>query len=490
MSVIEPPIPVEQVTAWEHRVDIVVAGLGVAGVCAALEAHRAGAEVLALERASGGGGASATSEGIFYLGGGTALQRDLGYDDDPDNMYRFMRSVTSTPEDDKLRMFCDASTGHFDWLEQQGVPFERRAFTGKAVAVNTGEGLLSTGNEKVWPFREDATPVMRGHQARATKEIKGGASAMKALLATFAAEQVPVRYDVNVVALVVDGGQVCGVKVRELGKEWFVEARAGVVLAMGSFNLNRDLTSKNLGPVAEFGKPLGVETNDGAGLLLGQSVGGATQGMDGAIATASIYPPADNIKGIVVNKLGERFVAEDSYHGRLAWHIERQPDHTAYLIVDEEIFGYPEKGSHKLVDAWDTAEEMEKGLDVPEGSLRATLDEYNRDVNEGEDRRFHKYKDWLKPLLGPYAAFNLSFWSSDYHYIALGGLRTDANARVLGSDGEPIAGLYAAGACAAHFPMTGAEYASGMSLGPGSFFGRQAGRHAAAHAAKGPAPMS
>ena len=35
------------------------------------------------------------------------------------------------------------------------------------------------------------------------------------------------------------------------------------------------------------------------------------------------------------------------------------------------------------------------------------------------------------------------------------------------------------GLSATHLPMNGAEYASGLSLGPGSFFGRRAGRHAA-----------
>ncbi len=57
-----------------------------------------------------------------------------------------------------------------------------------------------------------------------------------------------------------------------------------------------------------------------------------------------------------------------------------------------------------------------------------------------------------------------------------GGLKTDAEARVLDGSGDPIAGLYAAGACATHIPKSGKTYASGMSLGPGSYFGRVAGR--------------
>jgi succinate dehydrogenase/fumarate reductase flavoprotein subunit len=63
-----------------------VIGQGVAGCCAALEAHRAGSDVLIVERASGGGGASAVSSGIYYLGGGTAVQEALGHEDSPDEM--------------------------------------------------------------------------------------------------------------------------------------------------------------------------------------------------------------------------------------------------------------------------------------------------------------------------------------------------------------------------------------------------------------------
>ncbi len=480
MGIIESPVAADTVSTWEHTADVVVVGLGMAGVCAALEAHRAGAKVLVIERASGGGGASATSEGILYLGGGTTLQRDLGFEDSPDNMYAFMRASTSGSDDHKLRLFCDDSPAHFDWLEQQGVPFERKAFTGKAVALRTGEGLLMTGNEKAFPFRDQATPVPRGHQTRASMAESGGAAAMKSLLATYGGEHIETFYDTAVVALVTDGdGGVRGVKVRSFGEERFVQARRGVIITAGSFNLSKELTQENIPVVAEYGRPLGLDTNDGSGVMLGESVGVSTEGMDGVIATASIYPPAQLIKGIIVNALGQRFVAEDVYHGRLAWNIERQPDQRAYLIVDEEIFAYPERG-HPLVDGWDTVEEMEAGLNMPAGALVATVEAYNRSAATGEDDEFHKYHDWVRPLgPGPYAAFDLSFDKRLYSYITLGGLATDENGQALDVAGRPVRGLYAAGASAAHFPQSGAEYASGMSLGPGSYFGRRAGRHAA-----------
>lgn len=484
MPVIEGPVTSADVTAWAQTADVVIIGLGIAGACAALEAARAGADVLVLERAGAGGGASAWSQGQFYLGGGTDVQTACGYEDSPENMYAFLRAVTTTDEEDKLRVFCDSSREHFAWLEAQGVPFARIAYKHKAVYTRTGEGLLTTGNEKVWPFREKAAPTPRGHQVSGDGDISGGSVAMTALLGTVEREGIPVIYEANVIALVQDdSGRVTGVKMRKDGVDSFIAARNGVILAAGSFNLNADVTTENMPLFAQYGKPLGESTNDGAGLLLGRTVGVDERGMQGLVATASIYPPEDLIKGIVVNAEGRRFMPEDAYHGRMAHTIARQPEAKAFLILDEEIFGYPKHGSHTFIDAFETVEEMESALGVPDGSLRATLDRYNADVAAGADAEFHKHEDWLKVLEPPYAVFEISIPRSDYHWMSLGGLVTDADGRALRPDGSVVPGLYAAGACTNHLAQDGDEYASGMSLAGGSLFGRRAGMHAAASAA-------
>lgn len=468
---------------WDRTVDVIVVGKGIAGTCAALEAKRAGAEVLVLERASGGGGASALSEGIFYLGGGTEVQQACGYEDTPQNMYDFLRASTSHPDDSVVRTFAEGALEHFNWLEQQGVPFTRTGFSGKAVSLRTADCLLTTGNEKIWPYKDMAMPVPRGHQAR-SDEVNGGLSAMRALLARADAEGIETLYDAAVTGLETDEtGRVVGVRVRIDGAEQRIGARRGVVVATGSFTNNAELVKKWLPLLSETSAPLGVPSNDGAGLGIVEAVKGRLAAMDGVIATASIYPPERLVQGIVVNAKGERFVAEDAYHGRMAGFIMEQPGQKAYLILDSEIFAYPEAESakHALIDGYETVREMEAGLGLPEGALERTMDEYNRDVANGEDTRFHKQPPWLKPLdKAPFAAFDISFDNSIYHYITLGGIDTDRRARVLDAAGKPIAGLYAAGACAAHIPRTGKEYASGLSLGPGSFFGRTAGREAAA----------
>jgi succinate dehydrogenase/fumarate reductase flavoprotein subunit len=475
----------EEVAAWDATVDVIVAGYGVAGACAALEAHAAGAAVLIIERASGGGGASAMSSGIFYLGGGTAVQTACGYADDAETMYRFLLASCGGPDAALVHSFCTNSRAHFDWLEAQGVPFERTCFKGKAVFLNTTECLFYTGNEKLWPWKEIASPAPRGHKVAGTGE-NAGAVGMHALIASCERNDIPAMYDSRIDALVRNArGRVTGARVKRAEGTMHVRARGGVVLATGSFNLNADMVAKHLPQLSPTSEPLGISNNDGTGITLGVAAGAATSAMDGVIATASFYPPAQLIRGILVNKRGERFVAEDSYHGRTAGFIMEQPDQAAWLIVDSEIFAYPEIAMHRhrLVDGWETVPEMEAGLGLPEGALQRTLREYNRHAADGRDPFLHKDAEWLKPLdAGPYAAFDVSFDKSIYLFIALGGLRTNADAEVVSQRGAPIPGLYAAGACAAHIPRTGKTYASGLSLGPGSWFGRVAGRNAAAHA--------
>ena len=482
MSQSVEPVPVSTISTWHHAADVVIVGYGIAGACAALEARRAGADVLVIERASGGGGASAISCGIFYLGGGTPVQTACGYHDTADNMYRYLEATIKPHNTDALRAFCDGSVEHFHWLEAQGVPFERSAYEGKAMFLMSTECLMSTGNESVWPFRDLAQPVPRGHAVAEWGESAGSA-AMKALIKQCDEAGVRVLYDGRATALINDdSGMVAGVRLRQAGITLDVQARRAVVLAAGGFSFNRDMVATHIPDISSTAEPFGIPYNDGAGIMLGRSVGGAVEAMDGVVGTASFYPPADLIKGILVNVDGERFVAEDSYHGRTAAHIMQQPGQLAYLIVDSDIFAHPELEfpHHSLVDGWETIAEMETGLAVPTGALQRTLDEYNREASRGADPRFHKHPAWLKPLTAaPYAAFDVSFSRSTYLYLTLGGLCTNADGEVLDANGDPLGGLYAVGGTAAHLPSSGMSYASGLSLATGSFFGRRAGQHAA-----------
>ena len=151
-TVIPSTVPVSSVPAGAPSYDVVVVGFGIAGGCAALEAARAGARVLLLEKSAVHGGTSSMSGGHFYLGGGTAVQRATGHDDSADEMYKYLVAVSAEPDHEKIRAYCDGSVEHFNWLEALGFQFERSYWKGKVVVPPGTEGLSYTGKEKVWPF--------------------------------------------------------------------------------------------------------------------------------------------------------------------------------------------------------------------------------------------------------------------------------------------------------------------------------------------------
>jgi succinate dehydrogenase/fumarate reductase flavoprotein subunit len=203
--------------------------------------------------------------------------------------------------------------------------------------------------------------------------------------------------------------------------------------------------------------------------------------MDQIFVTAPSYPPSVLLTGVIVNKLGQRFVAEDSYHSRTSGFVMDQEDSAAFLIVDEAHLQRPEVPLCPLIDGWETIAEMETGLGIPAGNLAATLERYNTHAARGEDPDFHKQPEFLAPQdHAPWGAFDLSLGKAMYAGFTLGGLATSVDGQVLRADGTVVAGLYAVGACASNIAQDGKGYASGTQLGEGSFFGRRAGAHAAA----------
>ena len=105
---------------------------------------------------------------------------------------------------------------------------------------------------------------------------------------------------------------------------------------------------------------------------------------------------------------------------------------------------------------------------------------YNRHAQEGRDPLFDKQPPILVPLnQAPFVALECNFQTSYFSFFTLGGLKTTTAGEVLDRGGAPIAGLFAAGRCTSGLPAWGHGYSSGMSLADCTFFGRQAGRHAA-----------
>ena len=478
-------VDTRDVTSWSDDVDAVVVGFGIAGGCAAVSAAAAGARVLVLERAAAAGGTTALAGGHFYLGGGTAVQQATGHPDSSEEMYKYLVAVSRQPDHHKIRAYCAGSVEHFDWLEGLGFQFERSYYPEKAVIQPNTEGLMYTGNEKVWPFLEQAVPAPRGHKVPVPGDTGGAAMVIDLLLKRAVSLGVQIRYETGATELVVDGsGSVTGVAWKQFAETGAIRANS-VIIAAGGFVMNPDMVAAYTPKLAEKPFVLGNTYDDGLGIRMGVSAGGATQHMDQVFVTAPAYPPSILLTGIIVNKLGQRFVAEDSYHSRTSGFVMDQPDSAAFLIVDEAHLKHPQVPLIPLIDGWETVPEMEAALRIPTGNLVATLERYNAHAARGEDPDFHKQPDYLASQdHGPWGAFDLSLGKAMYAGFTIGGLATSLDGEVLREDGAVVPGLYAVGACASNIAQDGKGYASGTQLGEGSFFGRRAGTHAAGRAGR------
>lgn len=486
--VVPQVIPAADLPGDAERFDVVVIGFGIAGGCAALEAARSGARVLLLERAAVHGGTSSMSGGHFYLGGGTAVQRATGHEDSVEAMTRYLMAGTKDPDEEKIRAYCEGSVAHFDWLESLGFRFERSYYPGKAVIQPGTEGLMFTGNEKVWPFRDEVPAAPRGHKVPVPGDTDGTKLVMDLLRDRIEEAGAEVRYETAATNLVAaEDGTVTGVAWRNFDRTGLVAA-GGVVIAAGGYVMNPDMVAAYTPVLGEKLFTLGGTYDDGLGIRLGQSVGAALEHMDEPFITAPFYPPSSLVKGLIVNKRGERFVAEDGYHARTAYFVLRQPDATAYLIADSDHMDEQRMPLVPLKDGYETVEEMEAGLGLPPGSLARTMARYNEHAARGEDPDFHKHPDWLAPQAnGPWGVYDLSLGTALYAGFTLGGMATTVDGEVRRDDGTVVGGLYAAGACASNIAQDGAGYCSGTQLGEGSFFGRRAGRAAALRAGDRPA---
>lgn len=477
------PIPASSVTAWDDEADVVIAGYGIAGAAAAVEAARAGADTLVLERTGSWGGAASMAGGFIYLGGGTAIQNACGFPDTVENMAAFLTAAMGPGADEKrIADYCAGSVAHFDWLVGCGVVFKPEFFGEPGWEPMGDQGLMFSGGENSYPFNTVATPAPRGHVPQMQNKKQGESSAgymlMKPLVEAATAAGARALYDVRAQALVVDGGRVVGIRARRYGTEVFIRARRGVVLAMGSFAYNEAMVAQYAPRIA--GRPAAsVEQHDGQAIRMAQALGADLAHMD-ATEVAIFIDPQQLVRGILVNERGQRYVAEDTYPGRVGQLTLYHQNNTAYLIIDgdsqDEAMASLSPQLMMRPPTWvaESVAELEAEIGLPPGSLQSTVSTYNDAAARGEDPLLHKKAQWIKPINSPVGAIDLRESTGGF---TLGGLQTTLDAEVLHVNGEPIPGLYAAGRCSAGLAAWG--YASGISLGDGSFYGRRAGRSAA-----------
>lgn len=394
-SPVEPALVVDGAAgpAWTDATDLAIVGFGGAGVAAAVEAAERGLEVLALDRYEGGG-SSAANGGVFYAGGGTAIQKQAGVEDTPEEMFRYLALETQgVVSEQTLREFCEGSAETVDWLLARGAKLSADGvFRGKVSYPPLKYHLYHPDNSLVPAYAARARPAARGH--RTAVENAGKAWGLGIGIwgpLSEAAFRAGARLDRYTEArqLVLDrSGAVLGVKVLTIpagsaaaaryGRlirraSWllelippviplaavtialarrdlaaaarieaghrvtrFIRARRGVLLSAGGFVLNQPMI-EHYAPLYRHGLPNGTLGDTGSGIRLGQTAGGAVRNMDRVTGWCNINPPAAWSQGIVVNCHGERIVHEGVYGSTLGDAVVRSPGGVAHLVFDEQL---------------------------------------------------------------------------------------------------------------------------------------------------------
>ncbi|KUP97249.1 FAD-dependent oxidoreductase [Thermobifida cellulosilytica] len=360
-------------------------------------------------------------------------------------------------------------------------------------------------------------PEVMRQRTEASQEGLGRAL-VAALLQGCLDRGVAPRTGMRAVELVVEHGRVAGVRFESESGPQEVRARRGVVIATGGFEhdpeLVRDLVH---GPLLH---PPGVPSNTGDGLRMAMRVGarlGAVHeawwvpvvlvpGPDGTAAPTLLLRERTLPGTLMVNARGRRFANEAANYNALGAAFRTFDSASfsyanvpAWLVLDDAcvqrygVFGTaPGRGAPDWVTRADTLDGLAERIGVPADALAATVARFNDHARAGHDPDFGRgasiYDGWCgdqthygtpQATLGPLATG--PFYAVPVHPSALGtkgGPRTTPDGQVLGVDGAPVAGLYAAGNAMA--APTGMAYGgAGGTLGPAMVFARLAGRHAA-----------
>jgi succinate dehydrogenase/fumarate reductase flavoprotein subunit len=217
--------------------------------------------------------------------------------------------------------------------------------------------------------------------------------------------------------------------------------------------------------------------------MMGLAAGASVVNMHEGFVTLPFYPPASLTHGILVNAQGQRFVNEDCYHGRVGYFCLSQLGSSVYLVFNAEDLGTYQDFNYlaaEICAVAESVEELEQELGLPDSSLVETVRYYNRYASRGVDPLFHKAAEWLKPLEGTLGVLNCTPGEGAFYpFFTLGGLETRPSGEVMRPDGSIVSGLYAAGRATCGLPTSAAGYASGMSVGDATFFGRLSGSAAA-----------
>jgi len=231
---------------WDKEADVVVVGFGGAGGSAALEAHDAGAEVIILEKTPTPGGATSVCGGIIYAAG-SSVQKAAGITDTPDEMYEYWMAAGKGLNDPELdRILADRSAEMVEWLIEMGGVFkpERLYFSGAeadpefaAITPPKLRGHYIEAVTPTWPFPPESDPT------RTYGPTAGGTGFFSLFWEGANARGIEVLLETPATALVTDPitKEVLGVKAESQGNTLYIKARGAVVLAAGTFGMNKEM---------------------------------------------------------------------------------------------------------------------------------------------------------------------------------------------------------------------------------------------------------
>ncbi len=247
-----------------------------------------------------------------------------------------------------------------------------------------------------------------------------------------------------------------------------------LVLAGGGFGGNTELVARFI-PGMAGALHNGSPTQDGSVLGMGLAWGAQVWGMDGYQGQGHTNPGGvtrlgmsiPTLGGILVNRSGERFVAEDIGPSALAPHVLAQPGGQSLEVFDAAIESrlgnhgaYQDAVRAGCVMTHDTLEGLAALAGVDADGLRESVDLAGR-CAAGEAQDPLGRKSFAKALAAPFKAS----WVTGALSHTQGGLLTRADGAVLHTSGEVIAGVYAVGGCAAGLSGRGADgYLPGNGL--------------------------
>ena len=420
-------------TAQTLDADVLVVGSGVAGLSAAIAAKEAGANVVLIEKQDVVGGSSVTSAGIVYA--------PLDESDKETMVAYYMERAEGNANEEQLTFFADNALDTLSWLEGLGVQWMMQVPAGTAPQPRARFSMTADGVGMT------------------------GAALVNPMVAKLSELGVEIMTGVAATELIVADGAVVGAKAVYDEADYTINAKA-VILATGGFDASTEMKAK-YSPIATTDFPLSSKGNVGDGINMGIAIGAATEFKGGMIGFDFVNGslPASGMNAVAMYCV--------SY---------TQPDGTFVSPVIDYPITYQtmkELGVDHFYGLYDGtgADSAEQAVAVGFGWKGETIEELAAATG----------MDAVK-LADSFAQSGLS--TAPYYAVmvapctigSMGGLVINTDAQVMGTDGNPIAGLYASGEVANGGFYYQVYPASGSSLSLAMTYGLEAGRNAAEYA--------